>query len=100
MSGNVISAELKRQLGRTLRHHRNRVGLSQEDLSFRAGLHRTAVGQIERGERIARADTLIKLATGLGVSVAALVEGVTWEPSSFRPGGFAVGGGGRGNAED
>lgn len=90
MSGAVISVELKAQLGHNLRRCRKRVGLSQEDLSFRAGLHRTAVGQIERGERIARADTLIKLAAALGVSVADLVEGVAWEPGVFQPGGFGL----------
>lgn len=92
MSGTLISAELKAQLGDNLRRCRKRAGLSQEELSFRAGLHRTAVGQIERGERIARADTLIKLAAALGVSVANLVEGIAWEPGVLQPGGFGLAG--------
>jgi len=100
VSGAVVSRGLKAELGRILRRHRKRVGLSQEELSFQAGLHRTAVGQIERGERIARVDTLIKLAAGLGVSVAELVEGIAWEPGAFQPGGFAVEAVGRRNAED
>ena len=32
-----------------------------------ASLHRTAVGQIERGERVCRVDTLVKLAGSLEI---------------------------------
>ena len=39
---------------------RKRADLSQEELGIRASLHRTEISQLERGMRIARADTLLK----------------------------------------
>jgi len=74
------------RFGLTLAQHRERVGLSQEELGVRASLHRTAVGQLERGERTARVDTLIKLAGALGVDPSALLTGLSW-----RPGGTVIG---------
>jgi transcriptional regulator with XRE-family HTH domain len=44
---------------------RKRAGISQEEAAECASLHRTAVGQLERGERVARVDTLINLAGSL-----------------------------------
>ena len=41
---------------------------SQEELATRCGLHRTYVGDIERGERNPSYESIVKLATGLGVS--------------------------------
>jgi transcriptional regulator with XRE-family HTH domain len=55
------------QFGRNLAYCRRRAKLSQEELAVRASLHRTAVGQLERGERVARVDTMVKLAGSLGV---------------------------------
>lgn len=60
--------------------------LSQENLGLRAGLHRTAVGQIERGERVARLDTYIKLIDSLGVERGALLEGLSWTPAEMQVG--------------
>jgi transcriptional regulator with XRE-family HTH domain len=79
-----------RRLGVNLRCVRKRAGLSQEELSFRAGLHCTAVGQLERGERVARADTLIKLAGGLAIPAGTLLEGLAWEPPKYAAGGFQL----------
>jgi transcriptional regulator with XRE-family HTH domain len=47
-------------LGLNIARARERTGLSQEELGVRSFLHRTAVGQLERGERVARSDTLVK----------------------------------------
>lgn len=59
------------RFGRNLAYCRERTrNLSQEELGMRAELHRTAVGQLERGERVARSDTLVKLAGSLGVPYA------------------------------
>ena len=48
-------------------------GCSQEALAELCGLHRTYVGSVERCERNVTLGTLEKLASGLGVSVAALL---------------------------
>ena len=46
---------------------------SLEELAERAGLHRTAIGLIERGEREPTLSTALKLAAGLGASLDELV---------------------------
>lgn len=82
---------LAERFGRNLARCRKQVGLSQEEAAVRASLHRTAVGQIERGERVARVDTLVKLAGALGVTPADLLDGLDWEPGETRLGRFEFG---------
>lgn len=78
------------QFGANLRRCRKRAGISQEEAAVRASLHRTAVGQLERGERVARVDTLIKLAGSLDACPAELLEGLAWEPGDVRYGHFVA----------
>jgi len=79
---------LAQRFGRNLARCRKRVGLSQEETAIRASLHRTAVGQIERGERVARVDTLVKLAGALGVDPSELLAGLSWQPAEMQVGRF------------
>lgn len=62
--------------------------LSQEELGVRASLHRTEISQLERGLRVARIDTLVKLSGGLGVDPGVLLAGIVWEPGETRRGQF------------
>jgi transcriptional regulator with XRE-family HTH domain len=78
------------RFGENLRVCRDRRGISQETLGQRAGLHRTAVGQIERGERVARCDTLVKLACALEASPLDFLEGLAWRPAEMVIGGMEV----------
>ena len=55
---------------------RRRAGISQEDLGFLSALHRTEIGQLERGIRIPRIDTLIKLAGALQLPPGDLLKGM------------------------
>jgi transcriptional regulator with XRE-family HTH domain len=80
------------QFGRNLAFCRRRAKLSQEELAVRASLHRTAVGQLERGERVARVDTAIKLAGSLGIPPEELLDGMGWDPGGTRLGCFTEGG--------
>lgn len=77
-----------RQFGANLSRLRERSGVTQEELAFRASLHRTEIGLLERGGRIPRIDTLAKLAGALEVEPGALFEGIEWEPGDVRLGGF------------
>jgi DNA-binding XRE family transcriptional regulator len=63
-------------LGRAIRARRKQVGLSQEALAERAGLHSNYIGMIERGQRNPSATTLFAVAKALGLSLATLVEGL------------------------
>lgn len=76
------------QFGDNLRRCRKRADLSQEETAVRASLHRTAIGQLERAERVARIDTLVKLAGALEVEPSELLAGLAWEPGEVRPGHF------------
>jgi transcriptional regulator with XRE-family HTH domain len=58
---------LIRLFAQNLRAARHRVGLSQEVLAEEAGLHRTYVGSVERGERNISLLNVERLARALGV---------------------------------
>lgn len=69
---------------------RLRAGLSQEQLVFAAELHRTEIGQLERGNRVARIDTLVKLAGALDAKPAELLDGMVWTPGEPARGRYSV----------
>lgn len=69
----VKESEIKARFGRRLRQLRKANGLSQEELAFRAGLHRTYVSSAERGERNVSLVNLVRLARALDVHVSELV---------------------------
>jgi transcriptional regulator with XRE-family HTH domain len=77
--------------GENLARCRRRADLSQEELSVRASVHRTEISQLERGLRVARVDTLIKLVGSLEVDVEDLLAGMDWEPGGTRIGRFKAG---------
>jgi transcriptional regulator with XRE-family HTH domain len=76
--------------GETLRRLRIDADLSQEQLGHRASLHRTEIGLLERGARVPRIDTLVKLAMGLGIPPETLLAGITWEPGGVTRGAFRI----------
>ncbi|MGB2711490.1 MAG: helix-turn-helix transcriptional regulator [Conexibacter sp.] len=61
-------------LGSVVRELRARQALSQEELGFRARLHRNYVGAIERGEINPTFRTLLTVAAGLDVRLSLLVR--------------------------
>ena len=76
------------QFGANLARLRKRAGLSQEDVCFLAGLHRTEISNLERGKRLPRVDTLAKLVAAVKADPSELLEGIVWEPGELRPGRF------------
>ncbi len=89
MSKRRRNDDVARVFGDNLTYAREKAGLSQEELGLRADLHRTEVSQLERGLRVPRIDTLVKLAASLGVTPEALLDGIEWEPARLVTGGFA-----------
>jgi XRE family transcriptional regulator, regulator of sulfur utilization len=76
------------RFGDNLRRKRKLADLSQDDLAFRASLHRTEVSQLERGLRRARVDTVAKLAGAIEIDPGDLFEGIVWKPGEVRRGRF------------
>jgi transcriptional regulator with XRE-family HTH domain len=76
------------QFAENLVRQRKLADLSQDELSVRASVHRTEISQLERGLRIARIDTLVKLAASLEASPAELLGGIDWKPGETRQGRF------------
>ena len=71
MPDNVV-----RKVGRRIKELRQKKGWSQEKLAEEAGLHRTYIGQVERGEKSIGVGNLVRIARALDVAAAALLHGV------------------------
>jgi transcriptional regulator with XRE-family HTH domain len=73
-------SQATRALGERVRAQREALGLSQEALADRSGIHWTFLGQVERGRRNLSLHNLLKVAAGLGVDPAELVRGLKPPP--------------------
>ena len=60
------------KFGNTIRKLRKEEGISQEELAYRADLHRTYIGMIERAEKNITLLNIEKLAKALDVSITDL----------------------------
>jgi len=60
------------KFGERVRQIRKEMNLSQEELSFRAGLHRTYIGMIERAEKNITLINIEKIAKALNVDIKEL----------------------------
>lgn len=63
-------------LGPELRKARLDAKLTQEELSFRAGLDRTYISQLEHDKKSPTLDVLFRLCDALGLRVSALIARV------------------------
>lgn len=79
------SSPITARFGRNLRRLRKETGLSQEGLARITELHRPEVSLLERGDRMLRLDTLIRLVSSLAVSADALLDGIEWVRPSEKP---------------
>lgn len=82
--------DIAARFGDNLAYQRKRADMSQDETAFCAGVHRTEVSQLERGMRIARADTIAKLAAALEIDPGELFEGIVWQPGNVRRGRFTA----------
>ncbi len=83
------SEDVAERFGQNLLRCRRRAGLSQEELGQRAALHRTEIGMLEHGMRVARIDTAIRLAGAMAIPPADLLEGIHWTVGETRAGRFS-----------
>ena len=67
-------SDLAKTVGRRLRSYRLALGLSQERLAERAGLHPTYIGQVERGEKNLTIESLEKITYALQVPMSGVFE--------------------------
>lgn len=63
-------------MGQELRKARERAGITQEELSFRAGLSRPYISQFERDLKSPTIDTLFRICDALNVRAADVVRRV------------------------
>jgi len=71
-----VTPDPRTQLGKTVRQRRLSMGLSQEALAEKAGLHWTYIGGIERGERNVGLINIVRIARALEVPAARLLAGI------------------------
>jgi len=82
----AVAALFSENLARARKH----AGLSQEEVGYRASLHRTEISLLERGTRIPQLDTILKLAGGLSISPCELLPDIAWVPGATEPGRFEL----------
>ena len=63
-----------KSFGARVRAKRGLLGISQEELADRCGLHRTYIGGVERGERNPTLLTMYRIAKALGVGIRELID--------------------------
>lgn len=69
-----MEKDILKAFGDRIRLFRNRLGLSQEALAEKAGLHRTYVGGIERGERNVSLLNIVCISKALQTTPAELLS--------------------------
>ncbi len=68
--------DIKKRFGDKLRQIRKRKNISQEELAFKASLHRTYISDVERGYRNISLENIGKIAKALNLKIEDLLKGV------------------------
>lgn len=68
-----MKKEILVKFGDKVRERRTALGLSQEELASRAGVHRTYIGMIERAEKNITLQNIEKVAKALEISLDKLM---------------------------
>lgn len=64
-----MKSEILKQFGDKVRAERTRLGLSQEELATKAGVHRTYIGMIERAEKNITLENIQKICKALNLKI-------------------------------
>ena len=64
------------KLGDNIRFLRGKIEISQEELAYQAGLERSYLGKVERGQRNVTILSALKISKALGVELSELVKEV------------------------
>jgi len=91
MSSAPSSMTAAGRFGTNLKTARTDSGLTQEELSFRAEIHRTQITIYETGKRLPVVFSLLKLSAACGVTPNDLLVGLEWVPGEFSWGRLVVG---------
>lgn len=59
---------IEQKVGKRIKDLRNKLGISQEELGFRSGVHRTYIASLEVGKRNISIATLEKIIIALEIS--------------------------------
>jgi transcriptional regulator with XRE-family HTH domain len=74
-------ADVRERFGYAVKLRREELGLTQEDLAGRAGIHRTYLSDVERGTRNLSLVNIERLAAALSISLSKLFEAVEEQES-------------------
>lgn len=66
------------KFGNCVRHFRKLQNLSQEELSYKANLHRTYIGMIERGEKNITLINIEKISQALNININDLLDEIKY----------------------
>ena len=72
----TMKREILIKFGKKVREERARLGLSQEELASRAGVHRTYIGMIERAEKNITLENIEKVSKALKISISDFFKGI------------------------
>lgn len=70
----IMKKEVLIKFGNKVRERRLALGLSQEKLGYKAGVHRTYIGMIERAEKNITLTNIEKISKVLGISLKSLLD--------------------------
>ena len=69
-----LQKHYQQSIGAKIRREREKLGISQEEFGALAGVHRTYVGMVERGEKNITIHNLIRFAQALKLQVRDLID--------------------------
>ena len=65
-----MEKNILKRFGNKVRKERLRIGISQEELAARAGVHRTYIGMVERAEKNITLKNIDKICEALNLSIS------------------------------